>query len=122
VLRVALLGRATRAVPPTEAVARRIESAGGPARLAIDPDELVSRADLHRFVHPYVVEPTRSGALALAMLAALAPFDVVRGDLHLTDLNERDLYREAGARSPELRACFVFMLGDRATCPPGVEE
>lgn len=36
VLRVALLVRTTRAVTPTEAGARLIESAGGPVRLALE--------------------------------------------------------------------------------------
>jgi CheY-like chemotaxis protein len=61
---------------------------------------------------PYVVEMATSGAQALARLATLPAVDVVLCDLHLDDLNGRDLYRQACARSPDLRDRFVFLTSD----------
>ena len=73
-------------------------------------DELVSFADLpHHLIRPYVVPSARNGALALAMLAALAPFDIVRWDLHLAELNAQPL--PLGVR-PLARAARPLRLHD----------
>ncbi len=93
-----------------------------PARILVIDDELSLLKTFPRILRPHLVELASSGALALARLAALPAFDVVLCDLHLEDLDGRDLYRLACASSPELRLRFVFMTGDRGSSPPGLED
>lgn len=61
---------------------------------------------------PYEVEMATSGATALARPTSLPAVDVVLCDLHLDDLDGRELYRQACALSPDLRSRFVFMTGE----------
>jgi CheY-like chemotaxis protein len=91
---------------------------GSPARILVIDDELRLITTFARALCPCVVEVATTGALALARLATLPAFDLVLCDLHLGDLHGRDLYRQACARSPELRPRFVFMTGEGATTPP----
>lgn len=91
-------------------------------RLLVVDDELSLLKTFPRLLRPHVVELASSGALALARLAALPAFDVVLCDLHLDDIDGRDLYRQACSRSPELRLRFVFMTGDRGPPQPGLED
>jgi two-component system response regulator MprA len=93
-----------------------------PARILVVDDELSLLKTFPRLLRPHIVELASSGALALARLATLPAFDVVLCDLHLDDLDGRDLYLQACACSPELRLRFVFMTGDRGTSPPGLEH
>ncbi len=93
-----------------------------PARILVVDDELSLLKTFPRLLRPHVVELASSGALAVARLATLPAFDVVLCDLHLDDIDGRDLYRQACARSPELRLRFVFMTGERGTSPPGLED
>lgn len=91
---------------------------GSPARILVVDDEIPLLKICARALHPCVVELASSGALALAKIATLPAFDLVLCDLHLGDIHGRDLYRQACARSPELRLRFVFMTGDRASSTP----
>lgn len=93
-----------------------------PARILVVDDERPLLQVFARVLRPHVVELASSGALALARLATLPEFDLVLCDLNLPDINGRDLYRQACALSPELRARFVFMTGDDASNPPDLDD
>jgi CheY-like chemotaxis protein len=90
-----------------------------PRILLVDSVLPILRA-ISGMLDPYEVEMATSGAQALVRLATLPAFDVVLCDLYLDDLAGRDLYRQACARSPELRARFIFMTGDPVP-PHGLE-
>ena len=82
-----------------------------PRLLLVDSVLPILRA-LASILDPYVIEMATSGAQALARLATLPAIDVVLCDLHLDDLDGRELYRQACAQQPELRGRFAFMTGD----------
>lgn len=66
-----------------------------------------------------VVELASSGVIALDLLAASPPFDVVLCDVNLRDLAGPDVYARASARWPELRERFLFMTGEGASAVAG---
>jgi two-component system response regulator MprA len=86
-----------------------------PARILVIDDEPSLLKTFPRLLRPHIVELASSGALALARLAALPAFDVVLCDLHLDDIDGRDLYRQACARWPELR---LRMASGSRRAPP----
>jgi CheY-like chemotaxis protein len=95
---------------------------GSSPRILVIDDEIPLLNICARALRPCVVELASSGVLALAKLATLPAFDLVLCDLHLGDINGRDLYRQACARSPELRPRFVFMTGDHVSTPPPSDD
>ena len=92
--------------------------ARSPRVLLIDSVLPIARA-IASFLESFEVEIATSAASALDRLASLPPVDAVVCDLHL---DGPTLYRQACARSPELRGRFVFMTGDRARSWFGIEE
>lgn len=93
---------------------------GDRARVLLVDDEPALLTALSRVLgRDYTVELASSGVIALAMLAASPPFDVVLCDLNLGDIAGPNVYATACARWPELRARFLFMTGDRASAVPG---
>ena len=91
-------------------------------RILVVEDEAPLARCYARQLLPAVAEIASSPPIALAMLADLAPFDLVLCDLNLAGLSGRDLYRDACARWPELCDRFLFMTGDRATAPPRLDD
>ena len=90
----------------------------GRTRLLVIDDETVLLACFSRMLRSHHdVEIAVSATLALSLLDASAPFDLVICDLNLPDIAGRDFYGIACDRRPELRDRFLFMTGDRATNP-----
>ena len=97
--------------------------ARSPRILLVDSAIPVARV-LASFLDSFEVELATTFGGALVRLASAPVIDAVICDLHLDDLENmdgRDLYRLACARSPELRGRFVLMTG-ASSPPPGFDE
>lgn len=69
-------------------------------------------------LHPFEIEVATTGAKALVRLGHLPGIEAVICNLTLPDLDGRSLYRQACARSPDLRGRFVFLTGERFSSSP----